>query len=84
MRKLRHPPRVLTGTILAAFGTILLLVAATGIPQSDAKKDTRPPFNDNIDDPAEWGKAFPKHYELYKKSDRVRTGTQGTRTADVR
>jgi hypothetical protein len=59
---LRHPMQVLTGTILAALAVILLLVPATGVPQSAASKSAGPPFNDNIEDPAEWGKAFPKHY----------------------
>jgi hypothetical protein len=27
----------------------------SGIPQSDTIKVASPPFNDNIDDPAEWG-----------------------------
>jgi nitrite reductase (cytochrome c-552) len=68
MGKLRHPLRVLSGTILAALAVILLLVPGTGVPQSDAKKNAGPPFSDNIDDPASWGEAFPKQYELYKKT----------------
>jgi glycosyltransferase involved in cell wall biosynthesis len=79
MGKLHFPLRVLTSTILTAFAAILLLVPAAGISQSDAKKDAGPPFNDNIDDPAEWGKAFPKHYESYKKSvDMQRTKHGGS------
>src|SRR5689334_3664060 len=77
MGKLHLPLRVLRSAILTAFAAILLLVPATGIPQSDAKKDARPPFNDNIDDPAEWGKAFPKHYELYKKSEDMQRTKHG-------
>ena len=79
MGKLKYPLRVLTSASLAAFAAILLLLPATGIPQSDAKKDAGPPFNDNIDDPAEWGKAFPKHYEAYKKTvDMQRTKHGGS------
>ena len=79
MRKLHYPLRVLASAILIALAAILLLVPATGIPQSDASKSAGPPFNDNIDDPAEWGKAFPKHYELYKKSvDMQRTKHGGS------
>ena len=79
MRKLHFSPRVLAGTTLIALAAFLLLVPVTGTPQSEAKKDASPPFNDNIDDPAEWGKAFPKHYELYKKSvDMQRTKHGGS------
>ena len=77
MRNLRYPLRVLRGAILTAFAAILPLVPATGIPQSDAQKDAGPPFNDNIDDPAEWGKAFPKHYELYRKSEDMQRTKHG-------
>ena len=79
MRKPHYPLRVLTSAILMVFAAILLLAPATGIPQSAANKSAGPPFNDNIDDPAEWGKAFPKHYELYKKSvDMQRTKHGGS------
>ena len=44
-----------------------------------AKKDEPWPINDNVDDPAEWGKAFPLHYELYKKTvDMQRTKYGGS------
>ena len=79
MRKLHYPLRVLASAILIAFAAILLLVPAIGTPQPDANKSAGQPFNDNIDDPAEWGKAFPKHYELYKKSvDMQRTKHGGS------
>jgi len=77
MGKLNFPLRVLTGTILTAFAAMLLLVPATGIPQSGTTKDASPPFNDNIDDPAEWGKAFPEQYELYKKSEDMQRTKHG-------
>src|SRR5580765_8441302 len=77
MGKMKYPLRVLTSAILTAFAAILLLVPATGIPQSDAKKDAGPPFNDNIEDPAEWGKAFPEQYELYKKSEDMKRTKHG-------
>ena len=72
-RRLRYPP-ALASACVAAFAAILLLVPTTGTPQSATplpageRQLGGPTFNDNIDDPAEWGKAFPKHYELYKKS----------------
>ena len=44
-----------------------------------AKKDEPGPINDNVDDPAVWGKAFPLHYELYKKTvDMQRTKYGGS------
>ena len=58
--------------ILAAFAAVLLLVPAPAVPQSDVNKNAGPPFNDNIEDPAAWGKAFPKQYEDYKKSTDMR------------
>src|SRR5213083_2520540 len=70
---------------MAAFAAVLLLVPTTGIPQSGtphAAGDRQlggPTFNDNIDDPAEWGKAFPRQYESYKKSiDMQRTKHGGS------
>jgi nitrite reductase (cytochrome c-552) len=44
-----------------------------------AKKDEPWPINDGVDDPAVWGKAFPLHYELYKKTvDMQRTKYGGS------
>jgi nitrite reductase (cytochrome c-552) len=44
-----------------------------------AKKDEPWPINDNVDDPAVWGKAFPLHYELYKRTvDMQRTKYGGS------
>jgi nitrite reductase (cytochrome c-552) len=77
--KLRNPLRLLVGTMLPALAAILLLIPAAAVAQTEAKKDARPPFSDDIEDPAEWGKAFPKHYELYKKSvDMQRTKHGGS------
>mgnify|MGYP003694517017 CR=1 FL=1 len=58
--KLRHPLRVLTGTILAALAVILLLVPATGIPQSDAKKDAGPPLQRQHRRPGRMGQGVPE------------------------
>jgi len=80
----RSYPRALASACTAAFAAALLIVPASGTPQS-----TKPPsgerqlggatFNDNIDDPAEWGKAFPRQYESYKKSiDMQRTKHGGS------
>ena len=79
MRNPRNPLRVLASTILTCFAAVLLLGPTTGVPQSDANKDAGPPFNDNIDDPAAWGKAFPRQYELYLKTvDMQRTKYGGS------
>jgi nitrite reductase (cytochrome c-552) len=79
MGKLKFPLRVFTSAILIAFAAILLLLPATSVPQSGAKPDAGPPFNDDIDDPAVWGRAFPKHYELYLKTvDMQRTKHGGS------
>ena len=44
-----------------------------------AKKDEPWPINDDVDDPAAWGKVFPLHYELYKKTvDMQRTKYGGS------
>ena len=70
--------RALAGLSLAAFGAVLMLVPVAAVPQSP-NKDAGPPFNDSIEDPAEWGKAFPKQYEDYKKStDMQRTKHGGS------
>ena len=81
----RRYPRALARAGLAALTSILLLVPTAGTSQSStphpaAERQLRgPTFNDNIDDPAEWGKAFPKHYEYYKKSvDMQRTKHGGS------
>lgn len=43
------------------------------------RRTPSPPYNDDTEDPAEWGKAFPKHYELYKKTvDMQRTKHGGS------
>ena len=77
--------RALESACIVAFSAILLLVPATGTPQSATQHSSAerqlggPTFNDNIDDPAAWGKAFPKHYEYYKKSiDMQRTKHGGS------
>ena len=83
-RELRDP-RAFASVCVAAFAAILLLVPAAGTPQSKTPHPAGerqlggPTYNDNIDDPAEWGKAFPKHYEYYKKSiDMQRTKHGGS------
>jgi len=62
-----------------------MLVPATGTSQSTTQHPAAerqlggPTYNDNIEDPAAWGKAFPKHYEAYKKSiDMQRTKHGGS------
>ena len=81
----RRYPRALARAGLAALTSILLLVPTAGTSQSSTPHPAAerqlggPTFNDNIDDPAEWGKAFPKHYEYYKKSvDMQRTKHGGS------
>jgi nitrite reductase (cytochrome c-552) len=58
----------------------LILWPAGPLPAADPpKKAAATPFNDNVDDPAVWGKAFPLQYELYLKSaDMVRTKHGGS------
>jgi nitrite reductase (cytochrome c-552) len=77
-------PRAVAGACAAAFAAILLFVPATGTTQSATHPSAErqlggPTFNDNVEDPAQWGKAFPKHYEYYKKSiDMQRTKHGGS------
>ncbi|QJR15616.1 ammonia-forming cytochrome c nitrite reductase subunit c552 [Usitatibacter palustris] len=71
-------PRSALRMTIAAFMATLLLFPTASIPQ-EAKKEAGPPYNDDTDDPAVWGKAFPKHYELYKKTvDMQRTKHGGS------
>ena len=69
LRGLRYP-RAVASACVAAFAAILALVPTPGTPQTGTPHPAGerqlggPTYNDNIDDPAEWGKAFPKHYEL--------------------
>src|SRR5690349_19355576 len=81
----RRYAQPLAGLSVAAFAAILLLVPATGTPQPGTSHPAAerqlggPTFNDNIDDPAEWGKAFPQHYREYQKSiDMQRTKHGGS------
>ena len=87
-RRLRYTP-ALASACVAAFATVLLLVPATGTPQTGKPPSVTPPsgerqlggatYSDNVDDPAEWGKAFPRQYESYKKSiDMQRTKHGGS------
>ena len=79
MRRLHDPMRVLMNATSIALAALLLLVPATGISQSEAGKSGAQPFNDNVDDPAEWGKAFPAHYDHYRMSvDMKRTKHGGS------
>ena len=65
---------------------MLLLVPATGTSQSAHSRQPAgerqlggATYSDNIDDPAEWGKAFPEQYRSYKKSiDMQRTKHGGS------
>jgi len=62
---MRERVRLLAG--LALLAPVALLVAQGW------------PFNDDVDDPAAWGKVFPLHYELYKKTvDMERTKYGGS------
>jgi len=55
------------------------VVAKKPAKAAAARKDEPWPINDDVDDPAIWGKAFPLHYELYKKSvDMQRTKHGGS------
>ena len=77
--KLHDPMRVLMSATSIALGALLLVIPATGTPQSEAGKSGAQPFNDNVDDPAEWGKAFPAHYDHYRMSVDMRRKGQQTR-----
>src|SRR6187397_3082024 len=75
----RHLARAISVFTLVLVSGGLVLWPATPLPAQGTKKDDGPPFNDNIDDPAAWGKAFPLHYELYLKSaDMTRTKHGGS------
>jgi nitrite reductase (cytochrome c-552) len=68
--------------ILVAVAVLLLSFAATlSLPDAAAPADAKKaeakkptgnkepwPINDNVEDPAVWGKAFPQHYAAYLKS----------------
>jgi nitrite reductase (cytochrome c-552) len=57
---------------LGLLACALLMVPAGALAQAA-------PFNDTVDDPAAWGKVFPLHYELYRKSvDMQRTKYGGS------
>ncbi len=80
--------------VLVAFAGALLLALPASLPTSDAfaqdpakkpakdqaaKKDEPSPINDDVDDPAVWGKVFPLHFELYMKTvDMQRTKYGGS------
>jgi nitrite reductase (cytochrome c-552) len=80
--------------VLAAFAGALLLTLPASLPTGDAfaqgaakkpakdpaaKKDEPWPINDDVDDPAVWGRVFPLHYELYLKTvDMQRTKHGGS------
>jgi nitrite reductase (cytochrome c-552) len=71
--------RKLLVAAVAAIAGVLLLVPMAVIPADDAKPASPPTISDNVDDPAVWGKTFPLHYELYKKSaDMTRTKHGGS------
>lgn len=64
---LRH----FAASLSVLLGGALLLNSSAVIPADSGKKDDAPPYSDAIDDPAAWGKAFPLHYELYKKTEEM-------------
>ena len=72
--------RILPAFVLVFVVGGLVIWPASPLPAADPpKKAAAMPFNDNVDDPAIWGKAFPLHYELYLKSaDMVRTKHGGS------
>src|SRR5688572_27106204 len=73
----RHPAGIATGVALSILAGAALLLGPA--PAADAQKAASPPFNDDIEDPAAWGKAFPYHYELYMKTvDMERTKHGGS------
>ncbi len=75
----RHLARAVSVFTLVLVSGGLVLWPASPLPAQGTKKDEGPPFNDNIDDPAAWGKAFPLHYELYLKTvDMTRTKHGGS------
>src|SRR5213592_2997850 len=82
-------PGALASAGAAAFAALLLLLPATGASQSATPPAAKPPaaerqlggatYGDDVDDPAEWGKAFPRQYESYRKSiDMQRTKHGGS------
>ena len=71
--------RVVTFFPQPAHGRFLREAAASKAAKVSGKKDEPWPISDDVDDPAVWGKAFPLHYELYKKSvDMERTKYGGS------
>src|SRR5688572_11376892 len=80
MKASRQLARILPVFALAAVVAGFVLWPASPLPAADPpKKHASPPFNDDIEDPAAWGKAFPLHYELYLKSvDMSRTKHGGS------
>jgi nitrite reductase (cytochrome c-552) len=66
-----------TSASVLTFAAILLLTPTTGTPQSGGDKKAGPPYSDSVDDPAEWGKAFPKQYESYLKSEDMKRTKHG-------
>lgn len=56
-----------------------LAVAALAVVLMGQKTDDPYPIDDGVEDPAVWGKVFPLHYELYKKTvDMERTKYGGS------
>src|SRR3954470_3656503 len=81
----RGNPLIVFGALvgLAGAGTILAVILLVSIFQH--KQEAKNPFyrvvelNDQIDDPAVWGKNFPLQYDDYKKTtDQVRTRFGGS------
>jgi nitrite reductase (cytochrome c-552) len=67
--------------LLVAFTATLSLpeAAAQAEAKKPAGKNESWPINDDVEDPAVWGKAFPQHYEAYlKTTDMTRTKHGGS------
>jgi nitrite reductase (cytochrome c-552) len=75
----RHLTRLVCVFALVMLSAGLVLWPASPLTAQGTKKDEAPAFNDDIDDPAAWGKVFPLHYELYLKTvDMTRTKHGGS------
>ena len=81
---MRNVPRVLLVSVIAA-GLGAAAVTALLINIFERKQEARDPFfrvvdiNDEIDDPAVWGKNFPLQYDSYRRTvDQVRTRYGGS------
>jgi nitrite reductase (cytochrome c-552) len=77
-----------TAVLVGLFMTVPVVLSTDGVAAQKAKKEGKKapaeqtaasPISDDVDDPAEWGKLFPLHYELYLKTvDMQRTKYGGS------